>query len=118
MKVRTGFVSNSSSSSFVVVTTKENHEKALAECHPYVQAVVKKVASHGEFLGRNIVHFGDLQLMGGESYTWGDFYLEWDGETPVDEWGDSLCDYPENALDIYLEKLGERKEDVFQWSMG
>jgi hypothetical protein len=34
MKVRNGFVSNSSSSSFVLITTKENYDKVLEDATP------------------------------------------------------------------------------------
>lgn len=54
MKIRLGFVSNSSSSSFVIVTTKENHDKAMKELSAkekkYVQAVLNE-ASEKKKLG-------------------------------------------------------------------
>lgn len=52
MKTRNGFVSNSSSSSFVLVAEKEVFEKVWEKAHPYVKAM----ASKGMFLD---VDFGD-----------------------------------------------------------
>jgi hypothetical protein len=48
MKTRNGFVSNSSSSSFVILTTVENHEAALKNLHPYIAAILKALETQGE----------------------------------------------------------------------
>jgi len=45
MKIRSGFVSNSSSSSFVLVVSKEKWDEAYNKLHPYIKA-------HVDFLGR------------------------------------------------------------------
>ena len=45
MKVRNGFVSNSSSSSFILVTSKENHETALGGLAPDEQTFIKAIKS-------------------------------------------------------------------------
>jgi len=69
MKVRDGHVSNSSSSSFVLMTTKENYERALAEADPYVKAVAKALVDKDEskqtFLGRKMVVFSHYSDSGG-----------------------------------------------------
>jgi hypothetical protein len=69
MKIRMGFVSNSSSSSFVLMTTKENYERALKEANPFVAAVAKAMFSLSErkFLGKEIVVTDGWTDMGGNS---------------------------------------------------
>ena len=44
MKVRLGFVSNSSSSSFVLVTTKSHFDKVVGGMHPFFKYVACEVA--------------------------------------------------------------------------
>lgn len=53
MKIRIGFVSNSSSTSFVLMTSLENHEKAMAKLNDYGRAVIMAMR-------------GDTQQFGGE----------------------------------------------------
>ena len=41
MKVRQGFVSNSSSSSFVAIVEKKDFEKYIKSCHEYIKFMLK-----------------------------------------------------------------------------
>lgn len=49
MKVRSGFVSNSSSSSFVCIATRESHEKAMAKLDPDDRLLVAQCVSFKKF---------------------------------------------------------------------
>lgn len=43
MKIRLGFVSNSSSSSYTLIVTKKAHEEALEKCTPFERAVAIEI---------------------------------------------------------------------------
>lgn len=70
MKTRNGFVSNSSTSSFVVVTTKTSHETALSKMPKCAKKIIKQIMNiHTECFGQKIVagfEFTD----GGGGGTW------------------------------------------------
>ena len=58
MKVRVGFVSNSSSSSFILTTSLENWEKVKQEFHPYEVAVAESIMKGiNNFCGLQVVSF-------------------------------------------------------------
>ena len=61
MKTRIGFVSNSSSTSFMLLCSVENHEKAMAKLDEYETAVIKAmgIETH-EFNGKNVVTVGNM----------------------------------------------------------
>lgn len=55
MKIRAGFVSNSSSSSFVMVVGKENHDKAFASLSEEDQEALKEIFSDEKWFGKEVV---------------------------------------------------------------
>ena len=90
MKTRLGFVSNSSSSSFVIVIEKEAYERKLAEVHPYVRAVVKAMEKKKDtFMGHDVVVIGTWSdAAGGSNFE--ELDVKYDGGILYDDYGDEM----------------------------
>ncbi len=116
MKTRQGFVSNSSSSSFIIITTKENHERVLKDLHPFYQEIIKILIEEGaSFLGKDVIYIMDMLDSIGESSLFGDYgslsEFEYKGKKPED-WDEDERDFC-SVHDDYVEKLKEKPEEVF-----
>lgn len=59
MKIRSGFVSNSSSSSFVLVVTKEAFDEATTGVDPIYQAMLEAVMSKDTVFGHECMVYDD-----------------------------------------------------------
>jgi hypothetical protein len=110
MKIRQGFVSNSSSSNFVIVTDKENHQYTLRSLPEFVRAVVDSLEGKKvKFLGKDCFVFSVVE---GDYSTFENVDVHYTGEIPenfVNEEGD-LGAY-KAAWQAYLEGL-KRNGDV------
>jgi len=113
MKIRSGFVSNSSTSSFIVLVEEKYHNKVYENLHEYYKEFLPSVA-HKKFLGKNIICFS------GEYCSEDGMYLDnYDGEI-LDIKGNIIQNCGEDddvmPLDIlvgkYVNKLKEVTDDV------
>jgi hypothetical protein len=101
MKVRTGFVSNSSSSSFMCVVGKEAFEQAMKELHPFVQWRIKQWSGHEKtMMGQPFLTFF------GTIYTEGDWEdaMVYPNGAILDE-SRKEVEIPEEEDDTYMEPL-------------
>lgn len=102
MKIRTGFVSNSSSSSFVVLTTKENHENVL-----------KDMGKNGLLLAKSNI-FQELHLFGRSMVS-----LSYMDGNDGNDWVDVIDNIAEDdedlseILDEYMDKVKNNKNECF-----
>jgi len=102
MKVRIGFVSNSSSSSFVLIASLENWKAVKKDLHPYYIAVAESIMGKPkEFLGQLVVAFGTYSNQGGD---WSE-EMDVDVEPPdeKDRWGDQIG--PSTAFEAVTKAL-------------
>jgi hypothetical protein len=103
MKTRNGFVSNSSSSSFVVVIPTDIAETVLQTLTPYEQAVAKHVRlSDKKFMGGKVAIF---QGSTGNNDVW-EYGFDFEGDKS-DE------DNTYDAWQTFLTKVKETGEDHF-----
>ena len=126
MKTRTGFVSNSSSSSFVLITTKENHDKAMEKLSPYEKAVIKAIMEPDNVFGRKCMVGGEYSDNGGGGNL---DYLEIeyeDEDKAEDENADENADEdtdendennPYDAWEKYRNEVKKDRKSVFTYSM-
>jgi len=115
MKIRNGFVSNSSSSSFLLLTTAENYEKVKATLTKFQQAVAEKMKTDLKAFGRDMVSFETWQSHGSswsEHFYIDDEELQEDAEANPE--GEDTCD----AWDSFLNAMEKSpKEEYFTKSI-
>ena len=103
MKIRNGFVSNSSSSSFVVIAPKEDVDIVLKSMKEYEQAVINFVKTETNFLNTKINIFSGMT---GNYDSW-----EYGFDFDVEEWTEKEGLDPDdfNTYDVW-EKFQEALE--------
>ena len=104
MKIRNGFISNSSSSSFVAVITKSAFDKTLEQVHPYVKAVIEAIEKEeGIFTGIDVVTIGIMNIHGDSTID--NIEIDYDLEkNPLPE---DMDNSPYEALDTFLASIPE-----------
>jgi len=112
MKIRSNFVSNSSSSSFVIMTTKANHERALNVLHPFIRSVVIAMAPHNKkFNNEDVVLLGYMNL---NDSSWDEYLdVEYDDEIPKNEYDNKMSF--SDAFDEYCKEIKKREDKVVEF---
>jgi hypothetical protein len=105
MKVRSGFVSNSSSSSFCIVFDKKSFDEAMEMVPKQCKRVLEGLPFiEKDFMGSKVVCISQLSNTGGIT-NWGEVWDNWEEEGDEDEEG---MDYS------YNEALDEMKETILK----
>jgi hypothetical protein len=117
MKIRAGFVSNSSTSSFVVCTTLKNHNRAMQNLSLYAQFVVGKVVEFKKIGGMDIVLWGEMDA--GDGCEWqyediNDAFRASGGTIAAGDYGDEM--YPREAMDEWDDEVRKCPNDMLRWS--
>jgi hypothetical protein len=98
MKTRTGFVSNSSTSSYLLIVPIATHESVMSEFGEYEKEVIDYVSAPQKVLGQNCMVAG---WVSGNGSTF-------DRENLPEKW-----DGPWEIVDYYIAEVNKRDETVF-----
>lgn len=123
MKIRNGFVSNSSSSSFVLIVRKDHFDAMISMMHPYIRTLAKAAGTVTKVLGVDVVEFNGYDEHG-ESWLLEEFDVEYNGEPYSKEEGEYerrleawnciaklFCVHWENREDLDPSKVYYREQD-------
>lgn len=110
MKIRNGFVSNSSSSSFVIAVKKEVHEEVLKQLTGYEKAIINDISQQDTIFGVEVFIIGDLDVHGC-SYIFEDL-------SDYEEAGEDEANNPWDALDRYENLVKQNENAWWYWSIG
>lgn len=86
MKIRMGFVSNSSSSSFIAIVPMDIHEKVLSELHPFVTAVANAIGEEQDVLGQRCFVTSGLSVMDCGPFDGLYVDFDWDDDEDDEDW--------------------------------
>lgn len=120
MKTRQCFVSNSSSSSFVILVEESTHEKVMKGLTDYQRACMEKLAGKPQnAFGRKMIVIGEATDMGGNSSLIEDGWQPDGWEEKIKEASEKGEDedyYPSEALYAYTEAVEKQpKSTWFKW---
>jgi hypothetical protein len=121
MKTRNGFVSNSSSSSFVLVAEKDQWEECLKESHPMLRHLISN-GSVNKVFGKELVTISGYESTEDSAWRledWNGEYVKSDGTTiPNDKIDDCYEVYDhdvvcmeDDAITIVCKKMKEKGYD-------
>jgi hypothetical protein len=119
MKIRNGFVSNSSSSSFICAVRKTTHDEAIAKMQERERTIIEKTVFFKKAFGLELAVRGQMNDCGGNySYT-GQLYNDDDEEIIIkdedgEEFEENLIQY---AIEIYDDLCDEIEKDSFYASV-
>jgi len=115
MKTRNGFVSNSSTSSYVIVARSKSHENVVKELHKYYRAWLKEKVDivKKKFDGKQIVvvtaSFATDEVM--PLYGYEGEYPEEAEDYPYGEEAQKIV-HDTVAMDVYIKALKEKDKEV------
>lgn len=84
MKIRNGFISNSSSSSFCLIVKEEDHQNIIKDFHPFDQAFLNALMEKETFDENDIRTFIMYNVRGEYFPRFANCYFEYDDEIPID----------------------------------
>lgn len=110
MKIRTGFVSNSSSSSFCLFASKEAFTKALQSCSDVEKRIISEFTEQKKFMGKEIWKYSYLSGNYGDYYTdrvreIAESYLEENPNAEIDQ--DYLMDFAFGNFENKLKQIAD-----------
>jgi hypothetical protein len=120
MKTRQGFVSNSSSSSFVILVEESTHEKVMEKLTEYQRACMEKLAGKPQnIFGRNVIVIGEATDMGGNSSLIEEGWQPEGWEEKIEKLaatGEDEDYYPSEALYAYTNAVEKQPKSAwFKW---
>lgn len=122
MKIRSGFVSNSSSSSFVMAVHRSTHNKAMSRLPEKYKKIIKQTVEFQTAFGIELAVRWQYDDAGGNSNYSGSLDArDYDGvfETLIDEAGDQYEEYLLfNAIEAYDRICCKLEPDYFSAYLG
>jgi hypothetical protein len=107
MKIRTGFVTNSSSTSYTIIVEQGYCDEIIKSLHPYVQAVCKAVidAKPMDLFDRK-VYVINYTTGNGSTFEWLD--VDYNGEMPEGEYDEHMR--PSEAFEEFTRNLKDKSK--------